>query len=747
MMEPFETIDIQELPLSIPMIRRKVEDFLGSNGLRLGEVDLYLAVLSDDGAILAGGGLQRDILKCLAVSAEARSLGLSVPLISRLISVASERGYTNVKVFTKPENRALFESLGFKLLAEAPKAILLENGRALADYCQYLRAHPAPGVILMNANPFTLGHRYLIEQADFSTRPTGLGRNDKDPAPGLGRNDKVSVISSDARRAESRNLVIIPVKEDASRFSYAERLAMIRAGAGDWADVVEGSDYQISAATFPTYFLKDLSDAAETQMRLDIDLFGRHIAPELGARVRFVGTEPSDPLTARYNALMKELLPKYGVQLVEIPRLTCSPDCAEDSSTPPAATLRMTRGTTPERVGEPAPSCTEDSSTPPTAPLRMTRGATPGPVGEPVEPPVLRPAQEPVTATSVRALLDAGRFKEASALTPESTWPYLLADLAERALRMELDTPMKPGLVGPDSTGAHQDMDYDVMRKGIAAIRPFFPRMAMAETPEELRQLGIDAEAAMLAATGGVNTHRGAIFALGLALSAALRTSSAAQPPHPAEDRPAQLAHNEQVMRNSLVQMYQGICSNQLKVNGLGGAQISHGSAAVRQYGVKGARELASEGYQALFEDWLPYYRNLQISPLASLGRNDKENTLGRNNNTPCHFERSREICTLLRIMATLDDTCVIHRVGYERAQEIKDEARALLKEIPGQAGNDGKGQAGNDGGSTGSPTVTTSSGTARLKAMCEKYAAEGISPGGAADMLALTIFIDSILN
>ena len=536
MMEPFETIDIQELPLSVPSVRRQVEDFLGSNGLRLGEVDLYLAVLSEDGAILAGGGLQRDILKCLAVSAEARSLGLSVPLVSRLISVASERGCTNVKVFTKPENRALFESLGFKLLAEAPKAILLENGRGLADYCTYLRAHQAPGVIIMNANPFTLGHKYLVE------------------------------------KAESRNLVIIPVKEDASRFSYAERLAMIRSGAGDWADVVEGSDYQISAATFPTYFLKNLSDVAETQMRLDIDLFGRHIAPALGARVRYVGSEPADPLTARYNALMKEILPKYGVQLVEIPRLTVDSDCQADSSTPPAASLRMTKGTTPELV------------------------------------------KGPVTATSVRALLDEGRFKAASALTPESTWPYLLADLAERALRMELDTPMKPGLVGPDSVGAHKDMDYDVMRKGIAAIRPFFPRMALAETPEELRQLGIDAEAAMLAATGGVNTHRGAIFALGLA--------------------------------------------------------------------------------KELFEDWLPYYR-------------------------ACHFERSREICTLLRIMATLDDTCVIHRAGYARAQEIKAEAKTLADHFDKE----------------------------KLKEMCERYAAEGISPGGAADMLALTILMDSILN
>ena len=295
MMEPFERIEIQELPLSAPSVRRQVEDFLGSNGLRLGEVDLYLAVLSEDGTILAGGGLQRDIVKCLAVSESARSLGLSVPLVSRLISVAADCGHTNVKVFTKPENRSLFESLGFRLLAEAPKAILMENGRGLDDYCAYLRGHRAGGVVVMNANPFTLGHRYLVEQASLSFR------------------------------TEPRNLVVIPVREDASRFPYAERLEMIRHGCEGLADVVEGSDYQISAATFPTYFLKDLSDAAETQMRLDIDLFGRHIAPALGASVRFVGSEPADPLTARYNALMQELLPAYGVQVVEIQRLAPGP--------------------------------------------------------------------------------------------------------------------------------------------------------------------------------------------------------------------------------------------------------------------------------------------------------------------------------------------------------------------------------------------------------------------------------------
>ena len=571
MMDTYDNTEIQELPLRVPLYHRQVEDFLGRNGLRLEEVDLYIGVLDAEGGILAGAGLYRDIIKCIAVSAEARSLGLSVPLISRLISLAAERGFTNVKVFTKPENQTVFESLGFRTLASAPKAILMENGRGLADYCQYLRAHQAPGVLVMNANPFTLGHRYLVEQADFSTRPDGLGRNDKS-----------LVISSDAQRAESKNLVVIPVREDASRFPYEERLAMVRSGCGDLADVVEGSDYQISAATFPTYFLKDLSDAAETQMRLDIDLFGRHIAPALGARVRFVGSEPADPLTARFNALMKELLPSYGVEVVEIPRLT--------------------------------------------------------------------DADGPVTASRVRALLDAGRFQAASALTPASTRSYLQADLAERALRMELDTPMKPGLVSPDSMGAHKDMDYNLMRKGIAAIRPFFPRMAAASSPEELRQLGIDAEAAMLAATGGVNTHRGAIFALGLALY-----------PHPIAET---------------------------------AASLDDGSSKRREAGIKGAMQMAKEGYRMLFADWLPYYASVKADAYG--------------------LQK-----TLLRIMATLDDTCVIHRVGDERAKAVKAEAESLAEHFD----------------------------LDKLRHLCDRFAAEGVSPGGAADMLALTIFMDSIIN
>ena len=545
MMQSYKEHNIQELPLSSPFFRQKAERFLGENGLRMEVLDVYCVIENESGKILAGAGIRKDIIKCIAVAEEARSEGLVAPLVSHLISLAASRGISELKLFTKPENQAIFESLGFHLLASAPKAILMENGRGLERYCAYLRSMRKEGrcgVIVMNANPFTQGHRYLLEQA----------------------------------AAQVDTLFVIPVKDEGQRFSSEERKKMIESAEDNyfsqgfaknqfsWAGkivVLEGSDYQISAATFPTYFLKDLSDAAETHIRLDLDLFQRYIAPALNAEVRFVGSEPYDALTNHYNTIMKELLP----QVVEIPRL------------------------------------------------------------------------DAISASAVRVALDKGSFRAASALCPETTWPYLLADLADRALRLELDTPGKPGLVGPDSCGAHKDMDYSTMRKGMAALRPFWPRMAMAGSAEQLRQLGIEAEKAMLEATGGVNTHRGAIFCLGLALNA---------------------------------------CGDSSKIAALA-AQICGDNHS------RGARQIALDGYRPLFEDWLPYYAS-----------------------------GAGELKTLLRIMSTLDDTCVIKRAGAEKAQLVKQEAL-----------------------------------TVDSMELCGRYAAEGISPGGAADMLALTIFIHSIIS
>jgi len=636
MMQDYLDHIIQELPLSAPYFRCQVERFLEANGLRMEVLDAFFTVQGADGQILAGAGLQGDILKCVAVAAAYRSEGLLAPLVSHVISVAASRGILNLKVFTKPEHQAVFESLGFRLLAVASEAILLENGRGLERYCAYLRTlrtlrRPGrSGVIVMNANPFTLGHQYLIDRA----------------------------------LAQVETLYVIPVSEERSMFPYTERLAMIKEASpvfpeestflsddGNTGDassnaarviVAEGSAYCISAATFPTYFLKDLSAAAETQMRLDIDLFARWIAPALGNPVRFVGSEPGDPLTARYNALLQEGLP----QVVVIPRL-------ELSAGPTAEENFFSQGFAKNQF----------------SPANAT--------------PTLADA---ISASAVRAALDRGRFREAADLCPATTWPYLLAALAERALRMELDTPLKPGLVGPDGPGAHKDMSYDTMLRGIAVLRPFWPRMALAASVEELRQLGMDAEAAMLAATGGVNTHRGAIFALGLTVFAW-----------------TQGAQEERIMRSSLGEIARGIYAQSQIVNTLP---------------PRAAMANALSGYAALFEDWLPLYRHLRhpSGPGAEAAEGEPAAVA--------------EQMLLLRIMSMLEDSCVIKRVGEERAQTVKEEARVLFDEMAGQAGHDGN-QAGHD---------------VRLQDMCSRYASEGISPGGAADMLALTIFIDSII-
>lgn len=583
---------ISEAPLSLNSVRRRVEAFLAANGLRLAPLDRYVVVTRDEDGneILAGGGLDGNVIKCVAVSESARSEGLMNILVSRLIVIAREEGRDSVKAFTKPENEGIFKSLGFGLLASAPKAILMENGRGgLPEYKKYLESLARPGrngAIVMNANPFTKGHRYLVEQA----------------------------------ASQVDNLYVIVVKEDRSRFPYVERKAMIEAGCAGLDNVVvcEGSDYAISAATFPTYFLKKLDDATDTQIALDLDLFVNHIARPLGVTVRFAGSEPEDALTRRYNELMAEILPGTSV-----------------------AVVRQAR-----------------------RPIDF------------VEIPRLEQNGNPISATSLRRALDKGNLKEAMEYIPKSTVPYLVADLAERALRMELDTTPKPGLVDRRDNGAHKDMDYALMSKSISALRPYLTRLAVESAkdidPAKIKEIGIEAEKAMLKATGGVNTHKGALFCIGLSVAAASYLAST----------------TGSVEAYSFKELVSRAASE------IPSARGTHGAEVKRSFKAVGALENARAAYPELFTDWLPYYRSLEGDPFR------------------CHK-------TLLHIMTTLDDTNILHRRGAEGLAHAEAEAARLLEDF-------------------------SESG---LSSLNKDFIRENISPGGSADMLSLTIFIESIIN
>lgn len=599
---------ISEAPLSLNSVRRRVEAFLAANGLRLAPLDRYVVVTRDEDGneILAGGGLDGNVIKCVAVSESARSEGLMNILVSRLIAIAREEGRESVKAFTKPENEGIFKSLGFGLLASAPKAILMENGRGgLPEYRKYLESLARPGrngAIVMNANPFTKGHRYLVEQA----------------------------------ASQVDNLYVIVVKEDRSRFPYVERKAMIEAGCAGLDNVVvcEGSDYAISAATFPTYFLKKLDDATDTQIALDLDLFVNHIAKPLGVTVRFAGSEPEDALTRRYNELMAEILPGTSVAVVR-------------------------------QAHQPDPELVKGSA------LRQARRPI-----DFVEIPRLEQKGKPLSATSLRRALDKGGFKEAMEYIPKSTVPYLVADLAERALRLELDTTPKPGLVDRRDNGAHKDMDYALMSKSISALRPYLTRLALESAkdidPAKIKEIGIEAEKAMLKATGGVNTHKGALFCIGLSVAAAscLACSTGA------------------VEAYSFKELVSRAASE------IPSARGTHGAEAKRSFKAVGALENARAAYPELFVDWLPYYRSLEGDPFR------------------CHK-------TLLHIMTTLDDTNILHRRGAEGLAHAEAEAARLLEDF-------------------------SESG---LSSMNKDFIRENISPGGSADMLSLTIFINSIIN
>lgn len=599
---------ISEAPLSLNSVRRRVEAFLTANGLRLAPLDRYVVVTRDEDGdeILAGGGLDGNVIKCVAVSESARSEGLMNILVSRLIVIAREEGRESVKAFTKPENEGIFKSLGFGLLASAPKAILMENGRGgLPEYKKYLESLARPGrngAIVMNANPFTKGHRYLVEQA----------------------------------ASQVDNLYVIVVKEDRSRFPYVERKAMIEAGCAGLDNVVvcEGSDYAISAATFPTYFLKKLDDATDTQIALDLDLFVNHIAQPLGVTVRFAGSEPEDALTRRYNELMAEILPGTSVAVV---RQAHQPD----SELVKGSALRQAR-----------------------RPIDF------------IEIPRLEQNGNPISATSLRRALDKGNLKEAMEYIPKSTVPYLVADLAERALRLELDTTPKPGLVDRRDNGAHKDMDYALMSKSISALRPYLTRLAVESAkdidPAKIKEIGIEAEKAMLKATGGVNTHKGALFCIGLSVAAAscLACSTGAVDAYSFKELVSRAASE------------------------IPSARGTHGAEAKRSFKAVGALENARAAYPELFTDWLPYYRSLEGDPFR------------------CHK-------TLLHIMTTLDDTNILHRRGAEGLAHAEAEAARLLEDF-------------------------SESG---LSSLNKDFIRENISPGGSADMLSLTIFIESIIN
>lgn len=285
--------------------QKEYEEFLISAGLRdEGDSDIIAWAQDDDGRLSAVGSLSGHILKQFAVAPKLEGTGMMAQMMTALIDEAYAAGRSRLFLCTKPKNVPMISSLGFYALAETEDAVLMENRKnglykfltaIWEDADKYASEHGIDfenavcGAVVCNCDPFTLGHKHLIEYA-------------------------------------SRNcnfLYIFAVSESGSMFEPRDRLDMIKAGTADIDNcrVYESRHYLVSRATFPAYFIRDEEHADEVRSEIDIKLFAQRIAPVLRIRKRFVGKEPFSPVTAAYNEKMKELLPGYGIELAEIPRL------------------------------------------------------------------------------------------------------------------------------------------------------------------------------------------------------------------------------------------------------------------------------------------------------------------------------------------------------------------------------------------------------------------------------------------
>ena len=248
----------------------------------------------DDDKLIATGGRDGCILKLIAVDKDHRGEDLTASVLTELRRDAFAEGYSHLFLYTKPENRYMFESLFFYPVVESESVLVMENKQN--GIAQFLDTLPEPpvhgevGAIVMNCNPFTLGHRYLIERA----------------------------------AAECQRVFVFVLSEEKSEFSAADRLEMVKRGTADIPNVtvLSSGPYLISSATFPAYFLKDRDRARGAACEVDIEIFIRHLAPRLSITRRYVGTEPLSDLTAEYNAALKEKLPRAGIEVREIERLS-----------------------------------------------------------------------------------------------------------------------------------------------------------------------------------------------------------------------------------------------------------------------------------------------------------------------------------------------------------------------------------------------------------------------------------------
>lgn len=270
--------------------KKEVQKFLKEFDINYEKDIEYTIVARDGDKIIGTGSAAGRVLKCFAIDGTYQGMGITNTIITMLLEYQYNRGNNHLFIFTKPGNIKIFSDFGFSLVEQTEDVTLLDNRiEELYKILEEIKDDRESGAIVLNANPMTKGHLYLIERASEN----------------------------------SKLLHVFMVEEDGSKFPFEFRYNIVKEELSKFDDVVfhRGNDYIISKNTFPTYFYKDEKTILKAYSELDTKIFGRYFAKALNIKKRFVGTELKDVVTKNYNETMKKILPKYGVELIEIPRI------------------------------------------------------------------------------------------------------------------------------------------------------------------------------------------------------------------------------------------------------------------------------------------------------------------------------------------------------------------------------------------------------------------------------------------
>lgn len=275
-----------------------VETLLKQEGIRFEENVEKTFGKYENAKLIATASIYKNIIKCVAIDPSYKGGAIFNEMMTTLLSELNQNSYDAAFVYTKPIYETSFASIGFKEIERVGnELIFMEKSRyGFKSYLNKLRQRKVDGdvigSIVLNANPFTLGHQYLV---DYGSK-------------------------------HSTYLHIFVVSEDASYFSAKDRYEMVKLGVKNYDNIIihTTDSYLVSAATFPSYFIDEEKSVTKIHASLDARIFKYHIGKALEIDKRFVGTEPNDEATRIYNESMREIFeenPNPNVpELVEIPR-------------------------------------------------------------------------------------------------------------------------------------------------------------------------------------------------------------------------------------------------------------------------------------------------------------------------------------------------------------------------------------------------------------------------------------------